>query len=332
MNPSAVSNDGRADLVRVTPPTWEDVRHLRGAERICADLGSVRLLPTVRATAAQVSESQLADVVAALHPRGLLSVVSPVRLVVRLEFEDRFSRSALREAVARRFRSPITRGHERANEVWLVQDSRRSLRVGLRINALEPERAPRPVERRGSLRPSVAAAMIGLAGQGPGRLLDPCCGSGTVLAEATHASWLAVGGDHAMEAVVATRSNTSCDVVRLDARRMPFADDEFDLVVSNLPFGHQYEVQGVPVAWYRRTLSEALRVAPRAVVLAPANATIPPSAGSDEGHARRATRHRAARPAFDHLGHREARGMNERAPRDAALPLPWRLRSRRCRR
>ena len=38
--------------------------------------------------------------------------------------------------------------------------------------------------------------------------------------------------------------------------------------MTNLPFGGQYRVQGLPVAWYRRVLAEASRVAPTVIVLA----------------------------------------------------------------
>ena len=268
LSPGSVTNDGRADVVPMTPRAWRDV-DLRGAEMVCAALGTIRLLPSAAATAAQISESHLEASIAGLRRQGMVSHGTPLRLVVRLQNETGFTRSALRDAIGRRLRSRVTKGHEVANEVWLVQDTRGSLRVGVRVTTLEPVRQARSAERPGSLRPSIAAAMIGLAGQRLGRLLDPCCGSGTVLSEARLAGWSAVGGDNAKDAIEATSMNVAADVARLDARRLPFRDNAFDLVVSNLPFGHRYEVQGAPVAWYRRTLSEALRVAPRAIVLAP---------------------------------------------------------------
>lgn len=40
-------------------------------------------------------------------------------------------------------------------------------------------------------------------------------------------------------------------------------------MVTNVPFGDVHRLQGSPVAWYRRTIQEALRVAPAAVLLAP---------------------------------------------------------------
>jgi tRNA G10 N-methylase Trm11 len=125
------------------------------------------------------------------------------------------------------------------------------------------------VEREGALRPVIAAAMVHLAGPARGTLIDPCCGGGTILAEAASAGWRCAGGDLDSGAIAATVANTQAPVALLDARRLPFQDDAADVVVTNLPFGRQYPIPGSPVAWYRRVLQEAMRVAPTAVVLAP---------------------------------------------------------------
>lgn len=271
MDVTTIGHDGRADVVGVGPRRWEDLVGLRGAEIVCADLGKVRLLPSLRATTAQVDAARLSAALSSLGRLRLLSGAGHVRLVVRLQNERYFSRSALREATARHLGLPVTRGHQAAHELWLVQDAKDSLRFGLRVPGLEATRRPRIAERPGSLRASMAAAMVSLVGDASGRLLDPCCGSGSILAEASLAGWPVTGGDLATDAIAAATANGSGDVLRLDARRLPFRDDAFEVVISNLPFGHQYEVQGAPVAWYRKTLAEATRVAPRAIVLAPAS-------------------------------------------------------------
>jgi SAM-dependent methyltransferase len=271
MEVAAVTNDGRSDVVLVTPRSWEDLVGLRGAETICADLGQLRLLPSLGATASQITGTRLSIALTGLRRRRLLPNTPKIRLVVRLQDERGFSRTALREATAKRLRAPVTRGHEPANELWVVQDTKHSLRLGLRVPALEPRRPARPAERPGSLRPAVAATMVALGGHSHGRMLDPCCGGGSLLAEASLTGWTTVGGDIADDALAIATANTSAPVCRLDSRQLPFRDDEFDAVVTNLPFGHQYQVQGAPVAWYRRTLGEAIRVAPRVVVLSPAS-------------------------------------------------------------
>lgn len=104
----------------------------------------------------------------------------------------------------------------------------------------------------------------------PGVLLDPCCGTGTILTEAA-AGWSATGGDIDEAAVSGAAVNTGAAVVVLDARRLPFSDDAARAVATNLPFGRQHRVQGLPVAWYRRVLAEAGRVAPTLIVLAAAS-------------------------------------------------------------
>jgi tRNA G10 N-methylase Trm11 len=59
-------------------------------------------------------------------------------------------------------------------------------------------------------------------------------------------------------------------LLRADAQRVALRDNSATAVVTNLPFGRQHVVQGSPVAWYRRVLTESLRIAPQAVVLAAA--------------------------------------------------------------
>ena len=59
--------------------------------------------------------------------------------------------------------------------------------IGLQRSAQDdaPFRAQRTVERPGSLPPTIAAALAFLGNPAPGEtILDPVCGSGTLLAEA----------------------------------------------------------------------------------------------------------------------------------------------------
>lgn len=191
-----------------------------------------------------------------------------VRLVVRLRDERRFTRRALREALARRL-GPIVTTQEGATvaELWVLQDGPTRLRVGLRVASLGTTGPPGVVERPGALRPAVAAAMIRLVEE-PGVVLDPCCGTGTIAVEEAPTGHRAVAGDLDARAVAAAVANGVASTTRLDARCLPFASNGLAAVVTNLPFGRQHVVQGAPVGWYRRALTEALRVASQAVVLA----------------------------------------------------------------
>jgi tRNA G10 N-methylase Trm11 len=208
-----------------------------------------------------------------------------VRPVVRLQREDAFTRTALRTAIERHL-GRLYSAADAAEELWVVQTAADSLRLGLRVKA-RSRRGARRHERVGALRPAVAAAMVSMAGE-PGPLLDACCGSGTILDEATAVGCRAVGGDVDVDALTAARANTGVAIARLDARRLPFPADSFDAVVTNLPFGGQYHVQGTPIAWYRRVLAESLRVAPRGVFLMPGVRPFRQALGRMPVHAERA--------------------------------------------
>ncbi len=146
--------------------------------------------------------------------------------------------------------------------------------AGLRLSdkRMRQHGSGRVTERRGALRPVVAAAMVHLAGDTPGRVLDPCCGSGTVLKEALSAGWEAVGSDLDPEAVATVGENVPRALVeRADVHDLPHEDGRFDAVVSNLPFGRQFQVED-PARWLRRALAEMARVTRpggRVVILVP---------------------------------------------------------------
>jgi tRNA (guanine6-N2)-methyltransferase len=136
--------------------------------------------------------------------------------------------------------------------------------VGVRL-AQRPlhERSYKQTHRAGSLKPSVAAAMVMLADMQLGmRLLDPCCGTGTILIEAALQGAVAQGGDNDADAVAAARANieaagVEARVEQWNAQALPLADASVDCVVSNLPWGRQVEVDE---AFYRRAVAEMRRV------------------------------------------------------------------------
>lgn len=121
----------------------------------------------------------------------------------------------------------------------------------------------------GSLKPPVAAALLALAGIAPGaRVLDPCCGAGTILIEAALQGAQAVGGDSDLAALRAAQVNasaagTAIALQRWDAQALPLADGAAERIVSNLPWGRAVEVDTALAAFYRRACVEMRRaVAP----------------------------------------------------------------------
>ncbi|HEU5161066.1 MAG TPA: methyltransferase domain-containing protein [Streptosporangiaceae bacterium] len=144
----------------------------------------------------------------------------------------------------------------------------------------------RPLHRRaykrrtipGTLHPPLAAAMAAIADIRPGHhVIDPCCGAGTLLAEAAHLQPRAGlhGFDLDRTAVEAARTNAAglpVTIERADAGRLPVPDGAADRVLCNPPWGGQAPARGALAASLEPWWSELRRVlAPggAAVVLLP---------------------------------------------------------------
>ncbi len=132
----------------------------------------------------------------------------------------------------------------------------------------------RPLHRRaykqrhlpGSLKPPVAAALLFLVGAGPElRVLDPCCGAGTIPIEAALSGAVAYGGDGDPAAVAAARTNAqaagvAAQILSWDAQVLPIADAAIDRIVSNLPWGRAVNIDAALASFYRHVCTEMRRV------------------------------------------------------------------------
>jgi tRNA (guanine6-N2)-methyltransferase len=139
--------------------------------------------------------------------------------------------------------------------------------LGLRIGE-------RPLHRRaykqshlpGSLKPPVAAAMLMLGGFQPcERILDPFCGSGTILIEAGVAGLYGIGGDVNTQALEYAQRNAreakmSVSLMQSDAARLPLPAGCVAGVVTNLPWGRQIPSTSSLADLYRQTGCELQRV------------------------------------------------------------------------
>ena len=146
--------------------------------------------------------------------------------------------------------------------------------VGLQITRSPlSDRRMRPFSPRTSLRPNVAFALVHLArlrGDG-GPLLDPFCGSGTILREASRCfPEMELSGSDYSEKVVAGAANNLEALVasgrlslrRCDARRMveEYGSNRFQGIVTNPPYGVR-QGRGMDfVGFYRRFLEQAAEV------------------------------------------------------------------------
>jgi 23S rRNA G2445 N2-methylase RlmL len=276
--------DGRSDLLLldVGRGRRDSVWSLRTIEDVFVEIGRTTLSPSDRPRTvaerlwrADEVERALSVWSAAVRP---LSRAMTYRVVARVLQERMFLRTDLRRAMTDVIASsrPKWRVADRAQvEIWVSEYQAGKVISGLRLSdATMRQHDGRLAERSGALRPTVAAMMVSLAGPHAGTLLDPCCGAGTILREATASGWTEVrGGDIDREAVATARRNApSARVEQWDVRHMDLADASVSAVVSNLPFGRQFEVPGSMRDWLADALSEMARVTRgggRLVLLAP---------------------------------------------------------------
>jgi tRNA (guanine6-N2)-methyltransferase len=139
--------------------------------------------------------------------------------------------------------------------------------AGLRLNRRPMhDRQYKKAHVPGSLKPPVAAAMLRLIGISPGqRLLDPCCGAGTILAEAGKYGAALIGGDNDPAAISAADINmkaarAAAMINRWDAVALPIPSGSIDCIVSNLPWDRQVAISNSLSRFYRRVCKEMQRV------------------------------------------------------------------------
>jgi tRNA (guanine6-N2)-methyltransferase len=153
-------------------------------------------------------------------------------------------------------------------ELWLQQVGH-ELVVSLRLSTNQDrQHGGRTVERAAALRPSVAAAMVWLSRPTDDDVvLDPMCGSGTLLLERamTGRYRQLLGGDNDPQAVTAALANFGPRhqprrIERWDATQLPLADASVTTVLCNLPWGRQIGEQAAMPRLYQGVLAEATRV------------------------------------------------------------------------
>ena len=210
-------------------------------------------------------------------------------VVCQMQGEHGFRRADARAAFIAGLQGKIPHGWQYANEnawleIWLTIYSKTAV-CGVRLTDRTMRHRTYKLEHiAASLRPTVAAAMVRLAGIGPGMtVLDPMCGAGTILAEAMDIAAkrsragkvLVVGGDVDPNAVFVASQNLEklgpVDVARWDATALPLETASVDRIVSNPPFGKQLSSIEQIGPLYEAAAAEwdrVLRPGGRAVLLA----------------------------------------------------------------
>ena len=159
-----------------------------------------------------------------------------------------------------------------AVEVWLTIHGATGV-CGLRLTDRTMRHRTWKTEHvAASLRPTMAAAMVRLAGSAPGDIvLDPMCGTGTILGEQIELSKQRragrvelLGGDLDMNALRAASVNLRkvgpAFLGRWDATCLPIAGESIDRIICNPPFGKQLSSPEEIGPLYRATIRECDRV------------------------------------------------------------------------
>ncbi|MFN4261820.1 MAG: methyltransferase [Gemmataceae bacterium] len=199
------------------------------------------------------------------------------RLVAQMTGQHVYRRVDARTALAQGLagKLPASWKHAEENaavEIWLTIHGATAV-CGLRLSDRTMRHRTYKVEHLpASLRPTLAAALVRLAGAQAGQVVvDPFCGAGTILAE----QWddarrrgqfplTLLGGDLEITALRAARSNLRQRVepllVRWDARRLPLASRSVERIISNPPFGKQLSSPEEIGPLYREAVREMNRI------------------------------------------------------------------------
>jgi 23S rRNA G2445 N2-methylase RlmL len=211
-----------------------------------------------------------------------------VHLVCQMQGEHGYRRVDTREALAEGLAGKLPAGWQPAEEnayleVWLTIHGRTAV-CGVRLSDRTMRHRPYKLEHvAASLRPTVAAAMVRLAGAAPGMVvLDPFCGAGTILAEQIELGRRrkaglvhVIGGDSDANAVFCANENLDrlgpAGLCRWDARQLPLMTAGVDRIVTNPPFGKQLSTPEEIGPLYAAAAAEwdrVLKPGGRAVLLA----------------------------------------------------------------
>ncbi len=171
----------------------------------------------------------------------------------------------------------LTRPTGRTDLVCIIDRNGHALVGQAREWGVEMRRPYRLALMSRSLNPAMARALVMASRARPGdHFLDPCCGSGTVLAERGLLGPCRLDGLDVELAAVDAASRTlagfalqwsrpgagagAVEVRQGDARALPHADGDISALATNLPFGHRLGSPAANAELYGPMLREAARV------------------------------------------------------------------------
>lgn len=213
----------------------------------------------------------------------------PGRGVKRVTFNTYLKQDKDRKVYRKQIAAKVNQLVQQRFKRWRVQDPAQlelwgfyideKLYLGVRLtddriryNYTEPRL------RKGALRPSVAAAMAHLiAPSGGETIVDPMCGTGTLIQEciAIQPDARYLCGDSSEEAVQISRqrlAGSAADIACWDALRLPLGDNSVDGFICNLPFGKQYGTDEAIDRLYRNLTThwiDLLKLSGRMLLMVP---------------------------------------------------------------
>jgi tRNA G10 N-methylase Trm11 len=212
----------------------------------------------------KISESQLRNMSDYLKSRR-----DSFRVVVTADGKQ-FGRKDLKRWLSNQLKERGVRVKEDANSVlWIFCiDAAYYICIEKYNSSAVAFRGQRQVEREGSLPPTIAAAMAFLAAPVPEDIiLDPVCGTGTLLAEAFAytPNVSLIGIDIDPSAIAAAKANLKfAPRVKLiigNSSKTDLPTQSVNIVLANLPFGKQYGDRGENPRLYRELLKEMVQLA-----------------------------------------------------------------------
>ncbi len=211
---TARGSDGASDYVlfEADRPGRAEALRCRLADGVFAEAGRAKRSPDPVAQAArcwQPESVQRALSVWAEQVRPLSAVMS-FQVTTRVRTGPQAPRAGLRRAMIEAITRYRPRWQPSASgelEIWLSEWRDGELVTGLRLGGNRAGLAALPA--------AVAAAMVHLAGEAGGVLLDPSCGPGTIVAEAVAAGWTAEGSEGHASAILEPDGSVDACVTRL---------------------------------------------------------------------------------------------------------------------
>ncbi len=259
----------------------ERLATLRTAEDVFALISYRRGLGTSRGTLQKI-ESAVRTARYLEDALGVKSRLTPgsragrrlrFKVVARMVGEHEFRRTELRNTTQAGILS-------RGDHTWRLDEA--SAEVEFWVTTIEDEwllavrltddrmrlRGYKTAHLPGSLRPSVGAALALLSNpRDDDVVLDPMCGTGTVLIERAHLGRYAklLGGDSDAAALEAARENVGprykpIELKLWDAVALPLPDSSVTKIVTNLPWGMKHGSHAENRRLYPRMLAEFVRV------------------------------------------------------------------------